>query len=71
MIDEHTAHLEKIAIHEKYLRSGLGDLLMKEMMQRVKNYGATHLTIGFMKTEFFKRFSFKTDESFAGLVKEL
>ena len=71
MIDEHTAHLEKIAIHEKYLRSGLGDLLMKEMMQRVKISGATHLTIGFMKTEFFKRFSFKTDESFAGLVKEL
>ena len=71
MIDEHTAHLEKIAIHKKYARSGLGDLLMKEMMQRFKKSGATHLTVGFMKTEFFQRFGFKADESFAGLVTEL
>ncbi len=71
MIDDHTAHLEKIAVHKKYARSGLGDLLMKEMMQRIKKSGATHLTVGFMKTEFFQRFGFKADELFAGLVTEL
>lgn len=71
MIDERTAHLEKIAFHKKYLKKGLGDLVMNEMMQRIKKSGATHLTVGFMKTEYFQRFGFKANKSFAGLVKEL
>lgn len=44
---------------------------MNEMMQRIKKSGATHLTVGFMKTEYFQRFGFKANKSFAGLVKEL
>jgi len=71
MIDENTAHLEKIAIHKKFAKSGLGDLLMNEMIHRVKKSGMTYLTVGLMETEFIQRFGFKEDESISEYVKEL
>ena len=71
MIDKNTAHLEKIAIHKKFAKSGLGDLLMNEMIHRVKKSGVTYLTVGLMETEFFQRFGFKEDESISEYVKEL
>ncbi|MBC8322973.1 MAG: GNAT family N-acetyltransferase [Candidatus Marinimicrobia bacterium] len=71
MIDKNTAHLEKIAIHKKFAKSGLGDLLMNEMIHRVKKSGMTYLTVGLMETEFIQRFGFKEDESISEYVKEL
>ena len=71
MIDKNTAHLEKIAIHKKFAKNGLGDLLMNEMIHRVKKSGVTYLTVGLMETEFFQRFGFKEDESISEYVKEL
>jgi len=71
MIDEQTAHIEKIAIHEKFLNCGLGEMLMNEISQRVKKGGAKFLTVGFMKMEYFQRFGFESDESIAGLIKKL
>lgn len=71
MIDEDTAHLEKIAINKKFAKSGLGDLLMNEMIHRVKKSGVAYLTVGLMETEFIQRFGFKEDESISEYVKEL
>ena len=71
MIDEQIAHIEKIAIHEKFLNCGLGEMLMNEISQRVKKGGAKFLTVGFMKMEYFQRFGFESDESIAGLIKKL
>jgi long-chain acyl-CoA synthetase len=71
MIDEQTAHIEKIAIHKKFLNCGLGEMLMNEISQRVKKGGAKFITVGFMKMEYFQRLGFKSDESIAGLIKEL
>lgn len=70
-IDETTIHLEKIAIHEKFTGTRLGNILLNEMIQRIKKTSATHVTVGFLKPDFFQKYGFKTDESFAGLVKEL
>ena len=57
--------------HKKFAKSGLGDLLMNEMIHRVKKSGVTYLTIGLMETEYFQRFGFKEDESISEYVKEL
>jgi len=69
--DEKTAHLEKIAIDEKYQGSGLGRRLLKECLHRLKMKNIEHVTVAFMKSEFFQYHGFTTDPNFAGLVKNL
>ena len=69
--DEKTAHLEKIAIDEKYQGGGLGERLLNECLQRLKMKNVEQVTVAFMKSEFFQYHGFKTDANFAGLVKKL
>jgi GNAT superfamily N-acetyltransferase len=71
IIDEKTAHLEKISIDEKYQGNGLGERLLNECLHRLKKNNIQHVTVAFMKSVFFKYHGFKTDANFAGLVKKL
>ncbi|HDY75325.1 MAG TPA: GNAT family N-acetyltransferase [Candidatus Marinimicrobia bacterium] len=71
IIDEKTAHLEKISIDEKYQGNGLGERLLNECLHRLKKNNIQHVTVSFMKSVFFQYHGFKTDANFAGLVKKL
>ncbi len=71
MTDNKTAHLEKIAIAESYQGQELGKLLLNEFINRLKQKSVRHVTVGFMKSEFFQKNEFTTDPAFPGLVKAL
>ncbi|MFQ6677017.1 MAG: GNAT family N-acetyltransferase [Fidelibacterota bacterium] len=71
IIDDQTAHLEKIALIEKYHNSGLGARLLNECLQRLKKNSVHYVTVPFMTSEFFQHHGFKTNPNFAGLVKIL
>lgn len=43
IIDE--AHITNIAVHPEFRRKGLGEGLVKEMMERAKSHGATKMTL--------------------------
>ena len=65
------AHLEKIVVAEGYRRKGVADGLMKEFFNRLRAAGATRLTTGFFRPEYFYSYGFKIEKKYAGLVKEL
>jgi GNAT superfamily N-acetyltransferase len=67
----HGAHLEKIVVAEGYRRKGVADGLMKEFFNRLRAAGATRLTTGFFRPEYFYSYGFKIEKKYAGLVKEL
>lgn len=71
IIDDQTAHLEKIAITDKYHKNGLGQRLLNECLERLKMNHIHFVTVPFMKSEFFQYHGFKTNPNFAGLVKIL
>ena len=50
--DGHTrAYLCAFRIHKDYRKQGLGTQLMKAVLEHMKEYGFTHVTIGVDKTE--------------------
>ncbi len=65
------AHLEKIVVAERFRKKGVADGLMKEFFNRVRATGATTVTTGFFRPEYFYGYGFKIEKRYAGLVKEL
>jgi len=65
------AHLEKIVVAERLRKKGVADGLMKEFFNRVRGAGATTVTTGFFRPEYFYGYGFKLEKRYAGLVKEL
>jgi len=66
-----SAHLEKIAVAERWRRKGVADGLMKELFHRLEAAGVKNLTTGFFRPEFFYAHGFVIDRRYAGLVKHL
>ena len=66
-----SAHLEKIVVAERLRKKGVADGLMKEFFNRVRAAGATTVTTGFFRPEYFYAYGFKIEKRYAGLVKEL
>jgi long-subunit acyl-CoA synthetase (AMP-forming)/GNAT superfamily N-acetyltransferase len=66
-----SAHLEKIVVAEGYRRKGVADGLMREFFNRVRAAGATRVTTGFFRPEYFYSYGFTIERRYAGLVKEL
>jgi long-subunit acyl-CoA synthetase (AMP-forming)/ribosomal protein S18 acetylase RimI-like enzyme len=69
--DGHQAHLEKIVVAERYRRKGVADGLMNEFCHRMRAAGASAVTTGFFRPEYFYAYGFKIEKRYAGLVKEL
>ncbi len=65
------AHLEKIVVAERVRKKGVADGLMKEFFNRARAAGATTVTTGFFRPEYFYAYGFKIEKRYAGLVKEL
>lgn len=65
------AHLEKIVVAERLRKKGVADGLMKEFFNRIRAAGATTVTTGFFRPEYFYGYGFKIEKRYAGLVKEL
>ena len=65
------AHLEKIVVAERYRRKGVADGLMREFFHRMRAAGASAVTTGFFRPEYFYAYGFKIEKRYAGLVKEL
>jgi long-subunit acyl-CoA synthetase (AMP-forming)/GNAT superfamily N-acetyltransferase len=66
-----SAHLEKIAVAERYRRKGVADGLMRQFFNRLRAAGINTLTTGFFRPEYFYSYGFKIERRYAGLVKEL
>jgi len=66
-----SAHLEKIVVAERYRKKGVADGLMNEMFNRMRAAGATAVTTGFFRPEYFYAYGFKIEKRYAGLVKPL
>lgn len=66
-----SAHLEKIVVAERYRKKGVADGLMREFFNRVRAAGASAVTTGFFRPEYFYGYGFKIEKRYAGLVKEL
>jgi GNAT superfamily N-acetyltransferase len=69
--DGGSAHLEKIAVAERWRKKGVADGLMKELFHRLDAAGVRTLTTGFFRPEFFYAHGFAIDRRYAGLVKSL
>ncbi len=66
-----SAHLEKIVVSERVRKKGVADGLMRELFNRVRAAGASTVTTGFFRPEYFYAYGFKIEKRYAGLVKEL
>ncbi|WP_457565643.1 GNAT family N-acetyltransferase [Caldithrix abyssi] len=71
MLNEETAHMEKIVVTAKYRRKGISEGLMVEFFNRMRDAGFKYVTTGFFRPEYFYRFGFKIERKYAGLVKDL
>jgi long-chain acyl-CoA synthetase len=69
--DGQSAHLEKIVVAERLRKKGVADGLMNEFFNRVRAAGATTVTTGFFRPEYFYGYGFKLEKRYAGLVREL
>lgn len=64
-------HMEKIVVGPRQRGKGVGERLMENFLQRVRDAGATSVTTGFFRPHYFYRFGFRLEKGFAGLVKDL
>lgn len=71
LIDEQTAHMEKIVVSARYRRTGISENLMNEFLKRLKSEHIRYVTTGFFRPEYFYKFGFKVEKKYSGLVKEL
>ena len=65
------AHLEKIAVADRFRRKGVADGLMKEFFSRLRAAGVKTVTTGFFRPEYFYAYGFRIEKRYAGLVKSL
>ena len=66
-----SAHLEKIAVAERYRKKGVADSLMREFFHRLRAAGIKTVTTGFFRPEYFYAHGFVIEKRHAGLVKNL
>jgi long-subunit acyl-CoA synthetase (AMP-forming)/N-acetylglutamate synthase-like GNAT family acetyltransferase len=66
-----SAHLEKIVVAERYRKKGVADGLMTEFFNRMRAAGASTVTTGFFRPEYFYGYGFTIEKRYAGLVKVL
>lgn len=71
MIDEHTAHMEKIVVSTRYRRTGISENLMNEFLKRLKSEHIRYVTTGFFRPEYFYKFGFKVEKKYSGLFLDL
>jgi long-chain acyl-CoA synthetase len=71
LMDEKTAHIEKIVVTNSYRKKGVSDGLLNEFFKRMKSDHRSYVTTGFFRPEYFYRFGFKTERKYAGLVRKL
>jgi len=71
VMDEKTAHIEKIVVTNSYRKKGVSDGLLNEFFKRMKSDHRSYVTTGFFRPEYFYRFGFKTERKYAGLVRKL
>lgn len=71
VIDQETAHMEKIVVSNHYRRKGISDRLMNEFFDRMATENRKYVTTGFFRPEYFYKFDFKIERKYSGLVKKL
>jgi predicted GNAT family acetyltransferase len=71
LIDEQTAHMDKIVVSTRYRKTGISENLMNEFLKRLKSEHIKYVTTGFFRPEYFYKFGFKVEKKYSGLVKEL
>jgi long-subunit acyl-CoA synthetase (AMP-forming)/predicted GNAT family acetyltransferase len=71
MMDDHTAHMEKIVVSSRYRRKGISESLMNEFLKRLKSKHIVYVTTGFFRPEYFYKFGFKVEKKYSGLFLDL
>ena len=69
--EDHTAHMDKVVVAERFQGQGIAGALIDELSNRLRTAGYTSLTTGFFRPEFFYRFGFTVERRYAGLVRNL
>jgi acyl-CoA synthetase (AMP-forming)/AMP-acid ligase II/GNAT superfamily N-acetyltransferase len=69
--EDHTAHMDKVVVAERFQGQGIAGALIEELSNRLRTAGYTSLTTGFFRPEFFYRFGFTVERRYAGLVRNL
>ena len=70
-IETKESHLSKIVVAERSLRQGVGEGLVREFIERMRDLGVTHVTTGFFRPSFLRRLGFTLDPSRGGMVLSL
>ena len=66
-----TIHLEWLAIKQKYQKISLSKRLMADFNKRMKASGFGIITVGFYAQNFFKKYGFKIEKQYGGMVRRL
>jgi long-chain acyl-CoA synthetase len=64
-------HMEKLVVARKQRGKGMADGLMREFFRRMKARGVKAVETGYFQPEYLKRFSFRTEPSSGGLVRDI
>ncbi len=70
-LERGTVHMEKIVVGPRHRGRGVGEMLMKNFMQRMRDLGEVRVTTGFFQPHYFYQFGFRLERGFSGLVKDL
>lgn len=66
-----TAHMDKVVISDHFQGRGIAGHLLEELCNRMRSSGATSITTGFFRPQFFYRYGFTVEKRYAGLVRRL
>jgi GNAT superfamily N-acetyltransferase len=69
--EEHTAHMDKVVVAERFQGRGIAGTLIEELCNRLRTAGYRSLTTGFFRPQFFYRMGFTVERRYAGLVRSL
>jgi long-subunit acyl-CoA synthetase (AMP-forming)/ribosomal protein S18 acetylase RimI-like enzyme len=69
--DDGVVHMEKIVVSGHFRHKGVGEAIMTEFFNRMHDLGATAVTTGFFRPEYFYRQGFEVAPRYAGLVRAL
>ena len=71
VVDEQAAHMEKVVVSHHFRGRGIGQGLMNELLERLRDEGFLRVTTGFFRPTYFYRMGFRTARHYAGLVRYL
>ena len=69
--EDHTAHMDKVVVAERFQGRGVAGALIEELCNRLRTAGYRSLTTGFFRPQFFYRMDFTVERRYAGLVRSL